>query len=221
VDEAAREACLKRHAEDLRKHMLSLSRKDYWEAVTSGLAARPDFVAMYVPGENFFSAAVERNAGLLNEAIERGVFIVTPTTLIALAKAIALGWQQEAIAENARAVAELGRDLYKRLSAMGEHVVKVGRNLEDSVKAYNGFIGSLEGSVLPQARRFRDLQVVDGAKDLKLIEPIDTEIREPHRGRDLRLGGEADVLSLPSAPPRERRGEAPIHLITSGAPAAS
>lgn len=194
ADEVKRETCLKRHADDLRRHMLSLSRKDYWDAVTSDLAARPDFVAMYVPGENFFSAAVERNSGLINEGLQNGVFIVTPTTLIALAKAIALGWRQEAIAENARHVAELGRELHKRLAVMGDHVLRMGKSLEDSVKAYNGFIGSLEGSVMPQARRFRDLQVVDGSKELRVIEPARIEVRQPVSGRDLQFGTEANVL---------------------------
>jgi DNA recombination protein RmuC len=220
LDEATREACFKRHADNLRKHMLSLSRTDYWDAVNSELGARPDFVAMYVPGESFFSAAVERSSGLLNEAIERGVFIVTPITLIALAKAVALGWRQEAIAENARQVTELGRELYRRLATMGEHVVRVGRSLEDSVKAYNGFVGSLESSVLPQARRFQELEAVDSSAMLQLTELIETDVRQPARGRDLRLGGEGEVVTL-STPVRERRNEALTHRITPGTPAVS
>lgn len=188
VDEAARLACMKRHADVMRQHMLSLARKEYGQTVSAHLSARPDFVAMYIPGENFFAAAIERNGELFSEAIAKGVFIVTPTTLIALAKAIALGWQQEAIAENAREVAELGRELYGRLCRMGEHVMRIGRGLEGSVKSYNAFVGSLETSVLPQARRFRDLRVTEAGKALDILEPIDTEVRAPAAGRDLLPG---------------------------------
>lgn len=195
-DESARAVSMKRHADDMRRHMIALSRKDYWDAVTKDLSTRPDFVAMYVPGENFFSAAVAHNADLINEAIAKGVFIVTPTTLIALAKAIALGWQQEAIAENAKHIAELGRELYKRLAVMGGHIAKTGSSLEAAVKAHNAFVGSIEGSVLPQARRFRELQVADAGKEIAAVEPIQVEIRDPARGRDLRFGSEADLLRL-------------------------
>jgi DNA recombination protein RmuC len=192
VEESARAQSMKRHADALRQHMLSLARKEYAQTVSRGLAAPPDFVAMYVPGENFFAAAIERNGELFTEAIERSVFIVTPTTLIALAKAIALGWRQEDIAENAREVAELGKELYQRLCTMGDHLTKLGRSLEDSVKRYNGFVGSLETSVLPQGRKFRELGMAGGAKALDLIELIETEVREPARGRDLlfEAGGE-------------------------------
>jgi len=196
-DEAARSAGMKRHADSLRQHMLSLSRKEYSQTVSAHLAARPDFVAMYVPGENFFAAAIERNGDLFAEAIGRGVFIVTPTTLIALAKVIALNWQQESIAQNARAVAELGRDLYARLCTLGGHVGKLAEGLEKSVKCYNAFVGSLEGSVLPQARKFRELQVVDSSKEIAPIEPLALEFRQPLRGRDLLFG--ADELGLEAA----------------------
>jgi DNA recombination protein RmuC len=197
TDEATRAACMKRHADTLRQHMLTLARKEYSQTVSAHLSARPDFVAMYVPGENFYAAAIERNGDLFDEAITKGVFIVTPTTLIALAKAIALGWQQEAITENAREVADLGRELYVRACKMADHVAKLGRSLEGSVKCYNGFIGSLESSVLPQARKFKDLRVTDGAKEIELLEPIETDVREPSRGRDLLFGG--PLLALDAA----------------------
>jgi len=184
-DAEEREACLRRHADDLRRHMVALARKDYAEAIAREFAARPDFVAMYVPGENFFAAAIERNGTLFEEGIRSGVFIVTPTTLIALAKAIALGWQQESIAENARAIADLGRELYKRLAVMGEHVARLGRELEGSVKSYNSFVGSLESSVMPQVRRFRDLSVPDGGRRLEALAPVQLDVREPVRSRDL------------------------------------
>jgi DNA recombination protein RmuC len=198
MDEAARAQFLKRHADALRQHMVSLSRKEYAQTVARELAAPPDFVAMYVPGENFYAAAIERNGDLFSEAISRGVFIVTPTTLIALAKAIALGWRQEDIAENYREVAALGRELYQRLCVMGDHLAKVGRSLEGAVKHYNSFVGSLETSVLPQGRRFRELGIDGGGKALDLIELIETEVREPVRERDLAFGT-AEQRRLPAA----------------------
>jgi DNA recombination protein RmuC len=185
TDEATRAACMKRHADSLRQHMLSLARKEYAQTVSAHLSARPDFVAMYVPGENFFAAAIERNGALFEEAIGRGVFIVTPTTLIALAKAIALGWRQEAIAENARDVARLGRELYARIVTMGEHVAKLGRSLEAGVKSYNSFVGSIEASVLPQARKFRELHVADDVRMIDQLRLVETDVREPASGRDL------------------------------------
>jgi DNA recombination protein RmuC len=185
VDEAVRAACMKKHADSLRQHMLALAKKGYAETVSAHLSARPDFVAMYVPGENFFAAAVERNGGLFDEAICNGVFIVTPTTLIALAKVIALNWRQEAIEQNARDIAALGRELYVRLCRMGEHVAKLGRGLEGSVRAYNTFVGTLEGSVLPQGRRFKELGVAEESKTIDVLDPLEIEAREPVDGRDL------------------------------------
>jgi DNA recombination protein RmuC len=199
TDEATRAACMKRHADALRQHMLSLTKREYAQAVSAHLSARPDFVAMYVPGENFFAAAVERNGNLFEEAIGKGVFIVTPTTLIALAKVIALNWRQEAIEENAREIAALGRELYVRFCKMGDHLVKLGREIEGSVKVYNSFVGSLENSVLPQARRFRDLGVAEGSKAIDLLELIEIEAREPVRGRDLQFTGDAALPDVSAA----------------------
>jgi DNA recombination protein RmuC len=196
ADEAARAACMKKHADSLRQHMLALARKEYAQTVSAHLSARPDFVAMYVPGENFFAAAVERNGGLFEEAIRNGVFIVTPTTLIALAKVIALNWRQEAIEQNARDIAALGRELYVRLCRMGDHVAKLARGLEGSVRAYNAFIGTLEGSALPQARRFKELGVAEESKTIELFEPLDIEVREPAAGRDLLFDEPAAVPQI-------------------------
>jgi DNA recombination protein RmuC len=187
TDEAARVAGLQRHADTLRQHMLALARKDYAETVAVHLSARPDFVAMFIPGENFYAAAIERNGELFAEAVSNGILIVTPTTLIALAKAVALGWRQEAIAANAREVAALGHDLYMRLCVMGEHIVRLRASLDKSVRHFNSFVGSLEGSVLPQARRFRELGAAGGSRTLQLLEPVETEPREPAPSRDLIL----------------------------------
>jgi DNA recombination protein RmuC len=181
IDDAQRELHLERHAQQTRTHMKLLAAKSYWD----GLTVTPDFVVMFVPGENFFAAAIERDAHLFDDAIGSRVLIVTPTTLIALAKAVAFGWRQEKVAENAAIVAELGRDLYKRLSALGSHVTSMGRSVENAVKHYNSLVGSLEGSVLPQARKFNELQVEGTSEPLPELGPIETDVREVRPDRDL------------------------------------
>ncbi|HWD60843.1 MAG TPA: DNA recombination protein RmuC [Stellaceae bacterium] len=172
-DDETREAHLQTHAKQLRTHMRLLSAKAYWDA----LPCTPDFVAMFIPGENFYAAAIERDPALFEDAIENRVLIVTPTTLIALAKAIAVGWRQEKIAENARHIGELGRELYRRLMTMGGHVAGVGAGLDTAVKRYNELVGSFESRVLTQARRFSELEL-DGTQDA-LPEPrqVETQIR--------------------------------------------
>jgi DNA recombination protein RmuC len=172
-EDEAREARLVAHARQLRTHMRQLAAKAYWDA----LPFNPDFVVMFIPGENFFAAAIERDPQLFEDAIASKVLIVTPTTLIALAKAIAFGWRQEKIADTAKQVAELGRELYRRLAVMGEHVGRVGRGLDDAVKHYNNFVGSLESRVMPSARKFNELEV-EGAHDaLPDLRPVDTKTR--------------------------------------------
>jgi DNA recombination protein RmuC len=174
VDEAARETHLKLHANQLRLHMKQLAAKAYWE----GFKVTPDFVVMFVPGENFFAAALERDHDLFEHAIKKGVLITTPTTLIALAKAIAFGWRQEKAAENARQIADVGREMYKRLQTMIGHAAKVGVNLEKSREAYNSFVGSLDRSVMPQARKFTELGVEGTQEPLAEVAPLESSIRE-------------------------------------------
>lgn len=172
-EDEVRETHLKAHARQLRTHMRQLAAKAYWDA----LPFNPDFVVMFIPGENFFAAAIERDPQLFEEAIAARVLIVTPTTLIALAKAIAFGWRQEKIADTAKQVAELGRDLYRRLAVMGGHVARLGAGLEGAVKHYNDFVGSLESRVMPSARRFNELEV-EGAHDpLPDLKPVETKAR--------------------------------------------
>ena len=193
TEEAAREAHLQRHARQLRLHMKQLGAKAYWSA----LPFTPDFVVMFIPGENFFAAAIERDPDLFEDAIGERVLIVTPTTLIALAKAIAFGWRQEKLAEDAQQIARLGRELYRRLAAMGGHVVDLGKGLEGAVKHYNSFVGSLESRVMPQARRFNELEV-DGTQDpLPELKPIETEARQVRvDSATLPLG--AEIIPLPA-----------------------
>ena len=173
ADDETREAHLLLHAKQLRTHMKLLSGKAYQDA----LPCTPDFVAMFIPGENFYAAAIERDPQLFEDAIENKVLIVTPTTLIALAKAIAVGWRQEKIAENARHIGELGRELYRRLAVMGTHVAGVGAGLDSAVKRYNDLVGSLESRVLPQARRFNELELEGAQEPLAELRPVETQLR--------------------------------------------
>ena len=173
ADDETREAHLILHARQLRTHMRLLSAKAYWDA----LPCTPDFVAMFIPGENFYAAAIERDPQLFEDAIESKVLIVTPTTLIALAKAIAIGWRQEKIAENARHIGELGRELYRRLATMGGHVAGVGAGLDTAVKRYNDLVGSLESRVLTQARKFTELELDGTQEPLAELRQVETQIR--------------------------------------------
>ena len=147
---------------------------------------------MFVPGENFYAAAAERDAELFEFAAAQRVLIVTPATLIALFKAVAYGWRQEKVAENAKRVHELGRDLYKRLSVMGGHIAGLGASLAGSIRKYNDFVGSLEGSVMPQARRFNELEVEGTGAELTLLAPVAIEPRDLRPNRD---------ISVAAAPP--------------------
>jgi len=149
------QACLRNHARKLRDHVNRLARKEYWKA----LDARIDFVVMYVPGENFFAAALKTDSELFDHAARNRVLIVTPATLVALAKAVAYGWREEAAAQNTREVARLGRDLYDAVRAMGGHVERMGRSLDTAIGSYNTMIGSIERNVLPKARQFEALHV--------------------------------------------------------------
>jgi DNA recombination protein RmuC len=167
----------------LRTHMKQLADKKYWEAL---LPLTPDYVVMFIPGENFYAAAVERDPQLFEDAVAARVLIVTPTTMIALAKAIAAGWRQEKMAEHALQVAELGRDLYKRLATMGGHIAQVGSGLGRAVEHYNKFVGSLESSVMPQARRFNELAVEGTHEALPELRPVEIEPRQLV-GRDVPL----------------------------------
>jgi len=173
VDDAAREGALIRHAASLKAHVQGLSAKAYWDQFD----ASPDFVAMFVPGDGILAAALERAPDLMGEAMDRKVLIVTPTTLFALCKAVAYGWRVEEQALNAREIAELGRELYKRLADMGGHVAGLGKALGAAVDKFNGFVGSLEGRVLSQARRFEELKVEHEGKPIPELEALETAPR--------------------------------------------
>jgi DNA recombination protein RmuC len=183
-----RELLLKRHASQLRERLVSLSSKSYWEKIQGSL----DCVVMFVPGENFVSAAFERDPDLFEDAIKSRVLICTPTTFIGLAKALSFGWRQQRLAQNASDIARLGKDLYSRLATMGSHIAKLSGSLKSSVDQFNRFIGSMESSVMPQARKFQELGVEGAVEALPEFASVDLVVRLPQEGRDLLISSEIE-----------------------------
>ena len=174
-DDVSREACLARHLASVREHVKGLAAKAYWDQ----FASSPDVVAMFVPGDGFLAAALERQPELMAEAMERKVVIVTPTTLFALCKAVSYGWRADDQAKGAAKIADLGRDLYKRIAVMGEHVSGLGRALEGAVGKYNAFLASLESQVITQARKFEDFSSHHEGKSLPELKQVEAGVRQP------------------------------------------
>ena len=170
-DEETRATHIQAHVRHVRSHVRALSSKEYWSA----LSGTPDFVVMFIPGESFFAAALENDPQLFDDAVGRKVLISTPTTFIALVKAIAYGWQQEKLAENAQAISEAGRELYERVRVFGGHMAGVGRSLKQAVERYNNSVGSLERRVLPSARRLESLEAAPPGSSLPEMPPVDIE----------------------------------------------
>jgi DNA recombination protein RmuC len=171
TDESVREERLMAHAKHLRQHVDRLAEKAYW----AQFASTPEFVVLFVPGEAFLAPALERDPALLDDALGKRVHIVTPTTLVSTLRTVAYAWQQQALADNAREVFELGRELYKRIGTLGDHMDKLGRSLTGAVKAYNGTVGSLERQVLVTARKLNTLEVVDTPLDEPT--PVEESVR--------------------------------------------
>ena len=171
--EEDRTAQLTSHARQVRAHMMGLSNKTYWEQFETA----PEFVVMFIPGEPFFSAAVDYDRTLIEDGMERRVIIATPTTLIALLRAVAYGWRQEQIAKNAQEISNLGRQLSERMRILAEHIAHIGEHLDKSTEAYNKAVGSMEHMVFPAARRFKELGAV-ASDDIPAIEPVETTPRK-------------------------------------------
>jgi DNA recombination protein RmuC len=163
---------MEKHAQQVRAHMNKLASKEYW----SQFIQSPEFVVLFLPGESFLSAAMDSDSTLIEDGIQRKVIIATPTTFIALLRAIAYGWRQEQITKNAREISELGRQLYERMNTLAQHFDNVGSNLEKAIGSYNKAVGSIETRILPSVRRFRELGIT-GADEIPVIRQIDQKPR--------------------------------------------
>jgi DNA recombination protein RmuC len=171
---AEREERLRHHARKLRERVRELSSKAYWTQFKDS----PDFVVLFIPGEQFLSAALEQDGALLEDALANRVILATPSSLVALMRAVAFGWRQQVVAENAERIRELGEDLYRRVATFTEHLARLGKALGSGVDNYNKAVGSLERQVLPGARKFTELGI-HAKKDPELLTPIEQTPRTP------------------------------------------
>tara|TARA_R110002095_G_scaffold91585_1_gene79970 strand:- start:3591 stop:4901 length:1311 start_codon:yes stop_codon:yes gene_type:complete len=170
-DEATKRGHMQNHARQVKKHIMALSKREYWDNVQN--ADAPEFVVLFLPGEAFFSAALEYDPSLIELGVENRVILATPATLIALLHAVAYGWKQEVLSENAKEISEAGKELYKRMADMGKHFTKLGTDLNTAVGSYNKTVGTMERRILPAARKFKDLETASQQVDMK--EPVEID----------------------------------------------
>ena len=187
-NEEERSSQLRRHAQIVGARIRELASKQYW----SQFERSPDFVVLFLPGDQFLSAALQENPGLIDDSLRQNVMLATPTSLVALLKAVSYGWKQTALAENAAEIRRLGEDMYKRLAVFGEHLGRLGKSLGGSVDSFNRAVGSLEQQVLPAARRFEGLGL-RVSREIDPIEPVESLARIPRNaGADTDPPDEAD-----------------------------
>ena len=163
---------MSRHIQHIKTHIKQLASKQYWDAISN----TPEFVVMFIPGEQFLSSALDIDPTLFDEALKQNIILATPNSLIALLKTISYGWRQVELAKNAENIRKIAEDLYKRLSTFTSHISNIGKNLERSNKAYNDAVGSLERSVLPGARKFKEMGI-NASNDLTELKPVETALR--------------------------------------------
>ena len=178
-DDAQRKLALEKHAKNVRAHIRLLASKGYWTQFDES----PEFVILFIPGDQFLSAALAEEPDLIEYALSQQIILATPTSLVALLKAVAYGWRQLALADNAKEIRVLAEDLYGRLGTFVTHMNKVGRQLASSVENYNRAVGSLERSVLPGARKFTELGV-HAKKDIEKLESLEPVPRTMIEGND-------------------------------------
>lgn len=174
TDENERRGHLTTYAAHIRGHIAQLSKKDYWDRFQPA----PEFVFMFLPGESFYSAALEADPSLIENGVGQRVILATPTTLIALLKAVSYGWRQERLAEEAEKIGNLGKELYDRVCTLGTHFLNLGSSLQKAVEKYNEAVGTLENRVLISARRFKDMPITATDKEIEPIKQIDTKPRQ-------------------------------------------